>query len=226
MSRPYGFSLFRIVSAAAVLALGTCPAMAGAQEAAAHTYTSSSAAQELDAFARALAGVTKYSATITIFDQRDSQTQNVTFDYAFSQPSNVIVHVTSGPNAGITLDWNGGSTIVAHRGSGLAALFSKTLSLHDPLITTLQGESIDQLSFGAILSHAQQELGRLSFAPGGPINTLTLVPSASEARTGLTREVVEMSAATHLPVRVLGYTGSTVVSNIGFLNIKLQTENN
>lgn len=225
MSRQYGFSFFRIVSAAAVLAFATSPAIAGAQLAR-HVSTASSAAQELDAFARALAGVTKYSATVTIFDQRDSQTQNVTFDYAFSQPSNVTVHVTSGPNTGITLDWNGGSTIVAHRGSGLAALFTKTLSLHDPLITTLQGESIDQLSFGAILSHAQQELGRLSFAPGGPINTLTLVPTASEAHTGLTREVVQMSAATHLPMRVLGYTGSTVVSNIGFSNIKLQTENN
>jgi len=201
-------------------------AMAGAQEGAGHLSAPGSAAQELNAFAQALAGVTKYSATITIFDQKDSQTQNVTFDYAFSQPSNVTVHVVSGPNTGITLDWNGGSTIVAHKGSGLAALFTKTLSLHDPLITTLQGESIDQLSFGAILSHAQQELGRLSFAPGGPINTLTLVPTASEAHTGLTREVVEMSAATHLPARVLGYNGSTLVSNIGFSNIKLQTENN
>ncbi|MGA8534692.1 MAG: hypothetical protein WB615_11330 [Candidatus Tumulicola sp.] len=182
---------------------------------------------ELDAFAHALAGVTNYSATVTIFDQKAAQTQNVVFDYRFSRPSNVIVHVIAGPNTGITINWDGGSTVTAHRGSGLVAMFTRTLSLHDPLVTTLQGASIDQLSFGAILSQAQQEVGRLLLAQGGvvdgvAVNSLTLLPVAS-ADTGLTREVVEMSATTHLPIRVFGYDGSTLVSNIGFSNVKLQT---
>jgi outer membrane lipoprotein-sorting protein len=213
--------------AAALLILLANSWPACAQQSASRSYKYNPAARELDAFARALAGVTKYSATVTIFDQKDAQTQNVTFDYTFSKPSNVTVHVIAGPNTGITLYWNGGSTIVAHRGSGLVAMFTKTLSLHDPLVTTLQGESIDQLSFGAILSHAQQEVGRLSLAPGGvingvPANTLTLVPAVSADHAGLTREVVEMSTTTHLPMRVLGYDGSTLVSNIAFSNIKLQ----
>jgi hypothetical protein len=179
--------------------------------------------RELDAFAHAVSGITKYSATVTIFDQKGSETQNTVFDYTFSKPSNVTVHVVAGTNKGITLDWDGGPTIVAHRGSGLIALFSKTLSLHDPLVTTLQGASIDQLSFGAILSHAQQEVGRLSLSPDGMVdgvaaNALTLIPSSD---AGLTREVVQMSAATHLPMRVLGYDGPTLVSNVGFSNIKL-----
>jgi hypothetical protein len=182
-------------------------------------------ARELDAFAHAVSGITKYSATITIFDQKGSQTQNTVFDYTFSKPSKVTVHVVAGTSKGVTLDWDGGPTIVAHRGSGLIAMFSKTLSLHDPQVTTLQGASIDQLSFGAILSHAQQEVSRLSLSPDGTIdgvaaNALTLIPSAS-ADAGLTREVVEMSAATHLPIRVLGYDGPALVSSVGFSNIKL-----
>ncbi len=182
--------------------------------------------RELDAFSRALSGVTKYSATVSIFDKKGDQTQNVVFDYSFSKPSNVRVHVISGPNTGITLDWNGGSTIVARRGSGLLSMFSKTVSLHDPLVTTLQGASIDQLSFGAILSHAQQEIGRLSLTPGGtidgvPANSLTLIPNDSASGAGLTREIVIMSAATHLPIRVLGYDGPALVSNVGFSNVKL-----
>ena len=180
--------------------------------------------RELDAFAHALSGVAKYSATVTIFDQKGAQTQNCVFDYTFSKPSNVKVHVISGTNAGVTLDWSGGPTIVARRGSGLISMFSKTLSLHDPLVTTLQGASIDQLSFGAILSHAQQQIDRLSLIPGGavdgvPANALTLTGSAADS--GLTREVVEISSVTHLPIRVLGYDGSTLVSSIGFSNIKL-----
>ncbi len=191
------------------------------------TATSGAASRELDAFARALAGVSRYSATVSIYDRKGAQSQNVVFDYAFSKPSNVTVHVITGPNTGIRLDWNGGATVVARRGSGLAAMFSKTLSLHDPLITTLQGASIDQLSFGAILSHAQQALDRLSVAPGGTVdgvttNVLTLIPDAPTIDAGVTREVVEMSAATHLPIRVLGYNGATLVSTIGFSNITLQ----
>lgn len=182
--------------------------------------------RELDAFAHALSGVTKYSATVTIFDQKGPETQNTVFDYTFSKPSQVTVHVIAGTNKGVTLDWNGGPTIVAHRGSGLLALFSKTLSLHDPLVTTLQGASIDQLSFGAILSHAQQEVDRLSLSPAGmvdgvAVNALNLIPGGSTADAGLTRQIVEMSTATHLPMRVLGYDGPTLVSYVGFSNIKL-----
>ncbi len=217
-------STFVTTCATLLFLVGTSGVTAAAQPPA---VSSSAAARELDAFARAIAGVDKYSATVSIFDQKGAETQNVVFDYQFRKPSNVTVHVISGPNTGITLSWTGGDTIIAHRGSGLIAMFSKTVSLHDPLVTTLQGASIDQLSFGAILARAQQEAGRLSLVPSGvidgvPANALTLVPAAPSA--GLTREVVEMSATTHLPMRVLGYDGSTIVSNIGFSNIKLQVE--
>ena len=233
----YPFPKIAFVSATALLFFGSSFVWAGAQQSTSATPVTSRAMKasgapselverELDAFAHALSGITKYSATITIFDQKGSQTQNTVFDYTFSKPSNVTVHVVAGTSKGVTLDWDGGPTIVAHRGSGLIALFSKTLSLHDPQVTTLQGHSIDQLSFGAILSHAQQEVTRLSLSPDGTIdgvaaNALTLTPPASSSDVGLTREVVEMSAATHLPMRVLGYDGPTLVSSVGFSNIKL-----
>ena len=181
--------------------------------------------RELDAFAHALSGVTKYSARVTIFDQKGSQSQNTVFDYMFSKPSKVNVHVIAGTNKGITLEWNGGPTIVAH-GPGLLSMFSKTLSLHDPLVTTLQGASIDQLSFGAILSQAQQAVGRLSLSPGGmvdgvAVNGLNLTPDGSTADAGVTRQVVEMSTVTHLPIRVVCYAGPTLVSSVGFSNVKI-----
>jgi hypothetical protein len=189
---------------------------------------SEAAAREIAAFAHAWAGITGYSATVTIFDKKGTQTQNVVFDYLFQKPSNVTVHVIAGPNAGVTLTWNGGQTVVARRGSGLAAMFTKTFSLHDPLVTTLRGSSIDQLSFGAILAHGQQEAGSLSEAPGEVIdgvatNAVTLTMAASTADAGLKREVVELSTVTHLPMRVLGYEGSALVRDVDFSNIKLQS---
>jgi hypothetical protein len=189
---------------------------------------SAAAAKEIAAFARAWTGLSGYSATVTIFDQKGTQTQNVVFDYTFRKPSNVTVHVVAGPNAGVTLTWDGGATVVARRGSGLAAMFKRTLSLHDPLVTTLRGSSIDQLSFGAILAHGQQEAGSLSEAPGDVIdgvavNAVTLIPAGVAYDGGLTREVVELSTVTHLPMRVLGYDGSTLVRKVDFSNVKVQS---
>jgi hypothetical protein len=189
---------------------------------------SDAAAREIAAFAHAWAAVTGYSATVTIFDQKGTQTQHLVLDYTFRKPSNVTVHVLAGPNTGVTLTWDGGTTVVARRGSGLAALFKRTLSLHDPQVTTLRGSSIDQISFGAILAHGQHEAGSLSEAPGEVIagvatNAVTLAPAGSSTDAGLTREVVELSAATHLPMRVLGYEGSALVRDVEFSKVKLQS---
>jgi hypothetical protein len=188
---------------------------------------SGAAAREIAAFAQAWAGISGYSATVTIFDQKGTQTQRIVFDYVFSKPSNVTVHVIAGPNAGVTLTWNGGPTVVAHRGSGLAAMFKRTLSLHDPLVTTLRGSSIDQLSFGAILAYGQQTSGSLSEAPGEvidgvPADAVTLTVAGPATDAGLTREIVELSTVTHLPMRVLGYEGSTLVRKVDFSNVKFQ----
>jgi outer membrane lipoprotein-sorting protein len=181
----------------------------------------------LDQFAAAWADVKSYTATVTVTERSGAQTQNVVFDYTFHKPSSVTVHVNGGPNAGVTMIWDGGTTLVAHRGSGFAALFKKTFALHDPQTTTIRGSSIDQLSFGAILEHAQQQAGTVTQAPqsqldGVDVDALTLMSTDSVAtNAGLTREVVDLSASTHLPVQVLGYDGSTLVRQIDFSNVTL-----
>lgn len=226
------------ICTALLLVLGTMCASADAEQFASPSPTTSppttsrasqsvSATQEIAAFASAWAGITGYSARVTIFEQKGTQTQNLVFDYTFRKPSNVTVHVVAGPNAGVTLTWDGGATVAAHR-SGLAAMFKRTLSLHDSLVTTLRGSSIDQLSFGAILLHGEQQAGGVSEAPGNTIdgvrvNTVTLLPAASEDDAGLTREVVELSTGTHLPIRVLGYEGPALVRRIDFSSVKLET---
>jgi len=200
------------------------PVATASRSAAPLSASSEPAAQRLDAFARAWAAVTAYNANVTVFEQKDTTVQNVVFNYSFRKPSSVTVHVASGPNAGVTLVWDGGATVVGRRGSGLAALFKRTLSLHDPLATTIRGSSIDQLSFGAILAHAQAEAGSLSEAPGDVIDgvvtdAVRVIPSDPATNAGLTREVVELSPITHLPMRVLGFDGETLVRKIDFSNV-------
>jgi outer membrane lipoprotein-sorting protein len=179
------------------------------------------------AFANAWAGIKGYSATITVYERKGGVIQNMFLDYTFRKPSSATMSVIRGPNAGVTLVWNGGSTVVAHKGSGLTAMFKRTFPLHDPQVTTIRGSSIDQLSFSAILAHALQTAGPISQSPGPTISgvvtdAVTLIPAKPANDTGLTREVVEISRTTHFPVVVLGYAGQTLVRTVDFSNVKLE----
>ena len=179
------------------------------------------------AFASAWTAISGYSATLTVFEQKGTQTQHVVFDYSFRKPSKATVRVAEGPNAGVTLVWNGGATMEAHRGSGFIALFKKTISLHDPLATTIRGSSIDQLSFGAILDHARQTQGAVAQRNGPTIDgvatdELRLIPTSSETNTGLSLEIIYLSKTTHFPLRLLGYEGKTLVRVLDFANVKLE----
>lgn len=177
----------------------------------------------LAAFDQAWKGVTAYSATITVFEQKGSQRQNMTFDYHFSKPSNLALRVVAGANKGATLAWGGGNTVVVRRGSGFLSLFRKTVALNDPLVETIRGSTINQLSFGAILAHSG-EPGALSESRGDvidgvPTESVTLVPTSPSTDANLTREVIEISSTTHFPLRILGYEGPTLVRKIDIADV-------
>lgn len=179
------------------------------------------------AFALAWVGVTGYSARVTVFEQHGAQTQQEVIDYTFLKPSSATMHVLTGPNTGVTVVWSGGTTVVAHRGSGLAAMFKKTFPLHDPQVTTIRGSSLDQLSFGAILIHGADTAGVVAEGDGPtvdgvPTDEVTLIPTNALIDTGLTLEVIDLSKVTHLPVRLRGYEGAALVRTIDFSNVVLQ----
>ncbi len=216
-----------------LLRLGTVLTPVAAQPAsnprATPVQTPSLAPPALASFARAWDVVSSYSATVTLFEQQGTAVQNVVFDYAFQKPSSFTVRVVKGPNAGVTLTWDGGTTVQATRGGRFfAALFKRTLPLHDPLVTTIRGSSIDELSYGAILAHAEQTAGRLSESRGEPIDgnateSLSLVPEDPAADAGFSRETIDISTATQLPVRIQAYEGTTLVRTIDFSDVSLKS---
>jgi hypothetical protein len=191
---------------------------------------SGTAQPSIVAFAQAWNGVPAYTATVTVWERMGDQTQTEVLAYSFQKPSDATVHVNAGKNAGVTLVWSGGTSVVAHRGSGFAALFKRTLDLHDPQVSTIRGSSIDQLSFGAILAHARQQVGALSESTdpvaGGGADVITLLPTSPAADAGLTREVLTLSPVTHLPVEVLGYDGATLVRKIDFSAVTISGSSN
>jgi hypothetical protein len=96
------------------------------------------------------------------------------------------------------------------------------------LVTTIRGSSIDELSYGAILAHAEQTAGRLSESRGEPIDgnateSLSLVPEDPAADAGFSRETIDISTATQLPVRIQAYEGTTLVRTIDFSDVSLKS---
>jgi hypothetical protein len=173
-----------------------------------------------------LAPVTAYSATISIFEEKGGSAGTTVSKYTFRKPSTVTVDIVGGPNDGASLLWKGGDTVSVHRGSGLAGLFGKTLPLHDPLVTTSRGSSVDEISFGRILEHGRAIAGRITEKPGptiGAVRTVavTLIPTDAASDSGYTREVIDISATTHLPLRILGYEGTALVRKIDFADVRV-----
>lgn len=211
-----------------MLALLPALALSGSGAAAATTHLATpTRSSTLGQFERAWSGVQGYTARITLFEKEGSKVQRAVYTYTFSKPSQATLHVVSGTSAGDTLKWDGGTTVVASRGSGLLSIIKKKFSLHDPSVTTIRGSSVDQLGFGAILAHAQSIAGTLrpgTIATAGGVATqpLTLIPAVGARDAGYTREVVALSTTTHLPVRVLGYDGQTLVREVDFSQVTLQ----
>jgi len=215
-----------VAAASAALVLLSAASGPASASASAAAEPSASPPPALTAFEHAWDGVTGYRATVSVYSQKGADAQHIVFDYTFHKPSSFTVHVVAGPNAGVTLSWDGGPTVQASRGGGIfAALLKRTIPLHDPLVTTIRGASLDQLSYGAILAHAEQTPGELAQTPGEPIagtptQTLSLVPAEPAADAGLSREVIAISSATQLPIEIEGYDGSTLVSKIDFSDIQ------
>jgi hypothetical protein len=180
----------------------------------------------MDAFGSAWTEVSAYSATMTTFEQNGARVQNMVFKYTFRKPSIVTVDIVGGPNNGVSLQWTGGATLSAHKGSGFLGIFKKTFALHDPEITTIRGSSIDEVSFAQILALVQETPGAVSQEAGPtidnePTDSVTLIPTRPASIAGYTREVVAISRVTHFPMRLVAYQGAALVRKVEFADVKL-----
>src|SRR5580658_491850 len=219
-----------------LLLAGTCAALSAAASSGAPARAQASVASPSalrssvppawSAFAATWAGIVAYSATVTAFERAGARAETLVVDYRFRKPSSVTARIISGPNPGAVLVWDGGPTMSAHLGSGLMYVLQKRLSLHDPSATSPRGSSIDQLSFAYVLEHGQSTPGTVTQRLGEVVDgvatqAVEIVPLVAAHDGGLTREVVELSTTTHVPVRILGYEGLTLVRKIDFAKVIL-----
>lgn len=169
----------------------------------------------LDQLAEAWSDLHGYNATIQLYEVKGSNSEHAVFAYSFTKPASVTMHVNQGPNAGATVTWTGGSTVRASKSGAFGITMGKTVSLNDPLVTSLRGYSVSDLSFAGILAHAQQTAGTLSSGStklnGAPVIAVTLNVANPAQDNGMTREVLYLAQNTQLPLRIDGFTGSQLV---------------
>ena len=171
----------------------------------------------LTAFGKTWEAMNGYKTSIHCFSAKDGKTENSQFSYTFTKPSSISMSIVSGPRAGNTVTWSGGDTVTAGKG-----MFTKKFSLNDSAVTSLRGATVVDLSFGAILKHAEGLKGTKSAAPttidGAPANAVTVNVADPSTDNGLTREVLYLSGSTDLPVRVDGYVDAQLANSCTFGN--------
>lgn len=174
----------------------------------------------LDQFASAVASLNGYDATIQLMEVKGGQTENAVYAYSFTKPKSVTMNIKQGPNAGATVTWSGGSNVNASKSGPFGIRMGKNVSLDDPMVTSLRGYTVSDLSFAGILAHAQQTAGTLSSGTtkldGATVAAVTLNVANPAQNNGMTREVLYLSESTHLPVRIDGFAGSQLVRSYRF----------
>lgn len=208
---------FRPAAAAALLA-GLCLFGAGAGRAA--------AADPLVAqFAQAVGAIDDYTVSIATHETSGNDVQDRGYNYAFKKPALAKIETVSGPGRGGAAVWHGGDTVRGHQG-GILSMIKLTINIHDGRAVSLRGDTIDSASFPAQLEHFRTIKGELVEGTGPAIGgvateTLTLKVADAAANGNVSRDVLFLSTANHLPVRRERFEGERLVKREDFTNLKL-----
>jgi outer membrane lipoprotein-sorting protein len=163
----------------------------------------------------AYAKIDDYRMTIAVHETDGGRSEDVIYSVLFKKPTSERVDIVAGPDKGGGVVWLGGDTVKAHHG-GIFSRVHFTLNLHSRLVVTLRGDSIDKTTLPAMLAHFRTTPGTLSEAPGPQIDgtettAITLEAADAASNDGLTREVLDVAASTHFPMRWESYAGATLV---------------
>ena len=178
--------------------------------------------QGLDRFAQSWSALPGYRATLTMHETAGTAVQDRTYDFTFAKPHHATIVVSAGPGRGGREEWDGGDTVVASP-PGVFSHMHVKLPLKDARLATLRGDTIAMASFGWVLDHLQTA-GTVTQHAGPAIDAtatseLTLAIADPAKSGGYTRDVVDVSQASGLPVRIQRYIGADLVKTITYSNV-------
>lgn len=192
--------------------------LAGLLQLPAGAASGSAAAAFLDAWSK----VNNYTDTIVSHETDGKTTQDRTYHFAYLKPHYARIDIIEGPGKGGGAVWAGGDTVRGHQGGFLSGI-KLQVSIHDGRATSLRGDTVDYASFE---SSAQQVKSAKDPTEGtatvdGQSTDAVTITYPSGAADGVTKRVIYLSKASHLPVRRSTYAGDTLVKQETFSEVKL-----
>lgn len=171
-----------------------------------------------DAFVRAFAGVQDYKEQLVTHETSDdgASIQDRTSEYRWRRnPLAAYITVLAGPGKGGVAVWHGGDTVSGHKG-GILSLIHLTLNIHDGQATSLRGDTIESAGFDFVIRRYLGTAGTMSESTGPMVDgqattAVTLAVGDPSKNTNISKDVLYLSNAKHLPVRREEYVGARLV---------------
>jgi outer membrane lipoprotein-sorting protein len=178
-------------------------------------------------FVKAFADVSDFQERILTHETSDDgkDVQDRTYDYRWKRPNFARITIIDGPGKGGVASWQGGDKVSGHQG-GILAMIHLTLDIHDKRATSQRGDTLDTASFAWQVAHFQNTPGTLSEAAGPTLDghastAVTLAVSDPKSNGNVSRDVLDISNATHLPLRRQQFVGAQLVKSETFMDVKL-----
>jgi hypothetical protein len=174
-----------------------------------------SSVRALDNATGAFAKVTDYQMNVVVHETSSDRVEDRVYRVWFKNPTQERVDIDAGPDKGRQTVWQGGAKVKTRRG-GLLGHLRATLDLHDAAVSTLRGDAIDTLTIPSMLADFAAIKGDVSQRPGPEIDgahsiAVTLNVEDPSVDNGVTRIVLYLSDATHLPIRRERFSGTLLV---------------
>jgi outer membrane lipoprotein-sorting protein len=164
------------------------------------------------AFFEAWGKINSYTSTVVDHETNGKETQDRTYHFAYLKPHFARIDIVEGPGKGGGAVWTGGDTVRGHQGGFLSGV-QLTVSIHDSRAVSLRGDTLLRASFQSVVDDlkAASNVTESSGTEGGQAVDVLSAPLASADSAGVTKHVVYLSKATHLPVQRTTYAGDQVV---------------
>jgi outer membrane lipoprotein-sorting protein len=173
----------------------------------------------------AFAKVDDYKMTISVHETADTRVQDRTYDVMFKKPMLEKVDIVAGQDRGGGIVWLGGDKVKGHHG-GLLSGIHLTFGIHDSQVLTLRGDSVDTATIPSMLDEFEKIKGTITQGAGPEIDgaateAVTLDVTDPTTDNGVTRTVLYLSDATHLPVRRERFIGTQLVKSENVTDMKI-----
>jgi outer membrane lipoprotein-sorting protein len=180
----------------------------------------------LEEFGKAYAAIKDYQFQIVAHETTDDgkHVEDRVYLFRYRKPADAQIMVQQGRDRGGAATWHGGDTVSGHHG-GLLSGIHLTKSIHDRDTTSLRGDVLTSDAYDTELKHFADTAGTLAESAGPSIDgqattVVTLVVADPKANANVSKDVLFLSNASHLPLGRDQYVGQLLVKTEKFKEIK------